>query len=227
MFWLFIYVLIFGTVGVFQAVIFISINAVAIKRSRFLVYAVTAGWGAFTLFGSIYTHWLLLLQLCTVVVSCGIALRVIDQSKFDAAAQSRFFSQPQPMAAPQYVPQISTPPAGRPAQQSIVQQKSGLWLPISALALFVVVLALMASKMESKESSEAPAVAADPPATAAGSTTKSAPPSAPLKTSRPSIKRKHHRKAEALVSHQKQRDFQDCLKLATDDEVMECAKTAR
>lgn len=31
MFWLFMYVFIFGAVGVFQVVIFISINAVALK----------------------------------------------------------------------------------------------------------------------------------------------------------------------------------------------------
>jgi len=59
-----------GVLG-FQAVIFLTIvGAGAMGRGK--LWLVTAGWVAFTLFGSIFTAGLLLLQLFTIAVSFSI-----------------------------------------------------------------------------------------------------------------------------------------------------------
>jgi hypothetical protein len=71
----------FLTIGVltFQAVIFVTI-AVAASMGRTWLNWVAALWTAFTLFGSIFTWGLLLIQLATIYLAYRIGKRIAHKS---------------------------------------------------------------------------------------------------------------------------------------------------
>ena len=70
----------------FQAVIVLSIMAAALL-GRGWMKAATFIWVAFTLFGSIFTMWLLLLQLATVLVGYLLGKWICDRRDKNAQAQ--------------------------------------------------------------------------------------------------------------------------------------------
>ena len=80
------YLLTAGVLG-FQVVIFLTIvGAGAIGRGK--LWLVTAGWVAFTLFGSIFTAGLLLLQLLTIAVSYSVGSAAAGRGAAQPEAQA-------------------------------------------------------------------------------------------------------------------------------------------
>ena len=116
----------------FQVIIFLTIVAAG-AMSRGKLWLVTAGWIAFTLFGSIFTAGLMLLQLATIAISYGIG----------SAATNGGTGTPQP--PPTSKIEIAPPTIAPPTSQGI-----GLvgTLVIIAGALWVASIVFDSDKIE-------------------------------------------------------------------------------
>ena len=191
------YLLTAGVLG-FQALIFVTIvGAGAIGRGK--LWLVTAGWVAFTLFGSIFTAGLLLLQLLTIAVSYAVG----------SAAAGRSATQPE-------VQTVVVPP------KTEEPGSSGYQTLMNVLMVGGILWLVYHFGGQTKQAAPTHAVRMAPVAPVEAQADSAAVKAKPTAASRNDQASKRIDRKNHVTS-----DFRHCLSLKTNQEIAKCAERAK